>query len=404
MDEIKRRFAEDIGAKLAAAPESAAKAEMIEELADNLARRYEDMTAAGVAPEDAYARAMEQLGSVEELSAYLEGLEPEGTDAAGADGESFFRAVGDICRAAGDIAREAAGIVGGTFRGAAQEDRKDRTECYVNFNGKNAFHGADIPSGDLLRLDVEVTNGDVDICLSDEADGPVRVEGSDALEVFTAGDGTLTVREKRWASSQFFSFRGLSRTDVSLTIPARRWESIRVCTVAGDVDMSGGLEVGKLTLRTANGDLACRVKSCQWAKVQSASGDVHLEGDFAAVQVDAASGDVELSGPVGEANVTTASGDVELSGPVGWVKVRAMSGDVSVKSSALPAGMELSSKSGDVCARIPDSGPFSVALKSVSGDVHYGFPQWWAADAPAGEERPRYSLTSISGDVTLEKY
>ena len=47
MEEIKRRFMNDIAARLAGAAESDAKSEMTEELAENLTGRYQDMVSAG---------------------------------------------------------------------------------------------------------------------------------------------------------------------------------------------------------------------------------------------------------------------------------------------------------------------------------------------------------------------
>ena len=78
MEDVKRRFANEIGAKLAAAPESDAKSEMIEELAENLAGRYADMTAADTGSDEAFQKALDELGSVDELLAYLAAQEPTG--------------------------------------------------------------------------------------------------------------------------------------------------------------------------------------------------------------------------------------------------------------------------------------------------------------------------------------
>lgn len=57
----------NIAARLAGAAESDAKQDMIEELAENLVGRYQDMTAAGIQEEEAYTRAMDELGDADEL-------------------------------------------------------------------------------------------------------------------------------------------------------------------------------------------------------------------------------------------------------------------------------------------------------------------------------------------------
>lgn len=448
MEDIKRRFANEVAAKLAAAPESDAKSEMIEELAENLARRYEDMLAVGVDEDTAFARAMEQLGDVDELEAYLASQEPaDGADGGRDDADSFFQSMGSMAREVADMGKQIAQMAGeffrsDTVRGAAEEGRKAAraagevlksvagaawegaavhihvdddgtvTGKAKNFGWTDGGEEQGVPSQGVLRLDVETAGGDVDVFLDDDPDSPVLVEGNmSRLAVGVTEDGVLTVRPRPTASNQFFSFRGAFGQDVSLTIPTRRWESIRIVTSNGDVDMGeadmdSGLEVGQLIVQTASGDIDCRVKSCERAELKTASGDVQLEGNAAALHIETASGDVSLNGPMGEAEASTASGDVELSGSVWKAHIKSMSGDIRVESKTLPDQMELSSKSGDVGARVPDNGPFKVRISSVSGTVDLRpFEQWsWSGTADPNAPVPQYTLTSISGDVTLEKY
>ena len=453
MEDIKRRFVNEIAAKLAGAPESDAKADMIEELAENLAGRYEDMTAGGMEPEEAFARAMEELGSVDELLAYLAAQEPaeqprEGESPRG-DMDEFFQTLGDMGRTVGDMAKEAAGAAGDFFRSdsfrdgvrdAVREGKQAAREAKVFFKGiaGSGWDGASVhihveddgnvtgrvdkgssfgwpdqdsdeeksvPSQDVLRLDVETT-GDVEVLLDGDPDAPVRVEGNmSRLDVFVTEDGVLTVRTLHTASTQFFTFRGVSRQDVSLTIPSRAWESIRLATDSGDVDIGDELEVGSLSVCTRSGDIDCRVRSCQQAEFKTVSGDVSLEGNAARLCVVTTSGDVSLTGPLGQTEVTSTSGDVELSGSVWKAGVKTVSGDIRLESMTLPEAMDLRSKSGDVEARVPDNGPFKVNASSVSGTVDLRpFARWsWSGTADPNAPTPRYTLTSISGDVSLDK-
>ena len=57
--------------ELAAAPQSDAKDDLIEELSENLYQRYTDLLEEGVSEEEAFKRAMDDLGDVNELLAYL---------------------------------------------------------------------------------------------------------------------------------------------------------------------------------------------------------------------------------------------------------------------------------------------------------------------------------------------
>lgn len=474
MEDIKRRFANDIAARLAGAAESDAKSEMIEELAENLAGRYGDMVAAGTPEEEAYARAMDQLGDADELTAYLNSLEPEDDRSASADrlGEDLD----ELVRSLGTVGRQVAEDAVKTARDALQRLKQNGLRwnghevTYVNidrdgnvseagFSGGRTYRsgateihfeedGANgeqtVPSQGVFRLDIETAGGDVDLFLDGDPDSAVRLEGNlSRLDVFVTEDGVLTVRPRSTASVQFFTFRGVSSQDVSLTVPARRWESIRVCTGSGDVDMGDELETGRLTVQTtsgdihcrvrhcgkaelkaisgdvslegsadevrvetANGDIGCRMQSCRKAELRSASGDVTLKGGADELLVKSASGDVTLTGPVGRAEVFTASGDISVSGSVGNIRASSYSGDIALESMTLPLGMELSSKSGDVSARIPDSGLFQVQVSSVSGNVDLRpFKKWSGGEsADPGAPVPQYILTSVGGDVSLGKY
>ena len=78
MDNMRTRFVIAVTNRLAAAAESTAKIELIEELSENLYSRYHDLASSGMSEMEAYEKAMEELGSVDELLAYLDSLGPEG--------------------------------------------------------------------------------------------------------------------------------------------------------------------------------------------------------------------------------------------------------------------------------------------------------------------------------------
>ena len=77
MEEMKLTFKEIVAQRLGAAPDSTAKADLIEELGENLYCRYTDLINSEVEPEEARARAVDALGDTDELVEYLKGLEPD---------------------------------------------------------------------------------------------------------------------------------------------------------------------------------------------------------------------------------------------------------------------------------------------------------------------------------------
>ena len=94
-----------------------------------------------------------------------------------------------------------------------------------------------------------------------------------------------------------------------------------------------------------------------------------------------------------------------LEGRAAQIRGSTMSGDISVDTEVLPQAMELSSKSGDCTAHIPDGGPFSLRMKTVSGEQSCEFPvsQVNGLHVYGDGSGPVYSMTSISGDVSLER-
>ena len=67
MDRMKTKFIIAVTTRLAAAEDSNAKTDLIEELSENLYQRYLDLVAAGMAEDEAYHKALEDLGDVDEL-------------------------------------------------------------------------------------------------------------------------------------------------------------------------------------------------------------------------------------------------------------------------------------------------------------------------------------------------
>ena len=293
MEKMKTRFIIAVTGRLAAAEETTAKVELIEELSDNLYSRWQDLVGSGVPEEEAFSQAMEDLGSVEELLAYLESLGPEGELPRQEGSVRDF--TGDLLRGMEDIVREtvsqtkdavdqAAIIVrnvaekikekypdglqgkiyvhvdrdgyeepgeeprpeggdkeekGWSF--AAGYDRERGFFCGTSSSRRVAESA--IPSQGIKGLDVQVTNGDVTIHLDEDPEGDVRVDGDvERLDVRLSEDGVLSVRQGNTASSSFFFLRGLAAADVELTLPRRYWDFLQLSTVNGDVELD---EIGR---------------------------------------------------------------------------------------------------------------------------------------------------------------
>ncbi len=269
MDRIRMKFIIAVTNRLAQAAESNAKTDLIEELSENLYQRYLDLTAAGLGEEEAYTRALEDLGDVGELLEYLSSVGPEG-ELPGqdtVDGKSFSEFADELGRNLEDIIRETVSqtrdavdqakiIVRDVtkklrekyphgFEGhihlhfddeadehagdedcgsAGEEGKTSRDKVYgIGYDRKKGgffaqwgegrgrcVEGTSFPARDLKAVDVQVTNGDVTFHLLEDPEADVMVDGDvEQLELRVSEDGVLSIRQGKTVSSSFFFGRGL---------------------------------------------------------------------------------------------------------------------------------------------------------------------------------------------------
>ncbi|MDE6998580.1 MAG: DUF4097 domain-containing protein [Oscillospiraceae bacterium] len=432
MDTMRTRFVIAVTNRLSAAADSDAKVELIEELSENLYSRWQDLAASGMSEGDAYEKAMEDLGSVDELLAYLESLGPEGElprqerkDFAG----DLFKGVEDVVRETVNQTKDAMDQAKSILRDVEQKLKEKypdgfKGKVYVRFDGdedgeaaraaeeaeaeaeaeakeaeakengwsfsvgynksRGGFfcensrvrrvEGTSLPSRDLKGIDVQI-NGDVDILLDDDPDSDVVMDGDvESLETRVSDDGVLSIRQGSTATSSFFFLRGLASADVKLTLPRRFWDFLQINTVSGDVDIDEGLEIGQLSIKTASGDADVHSLEFQELIFKTASGDLEagcLRGR--SVIAESASGDIQLSGSFETVRTGTASGEIELEGCAHEIRCSTASGDVDVRVDQVPEKLDLTSKSGDCQVSMPDGEGFTLQFSTVSGELESDF-------------------------------
>lgn len=461
MDKMKTRFIIAVTGRLAAAEDSTAKVELIEELSDNLFSRYQDLVADGMPEEAAYAQALEELGDVDELLAYLDSLGPDGELPGQESTAKDF--TNDLLHGVEEIVREtvsqtkdavdqAAVIVRNVadkikekypngFKGkvyvhidgddeapseeaengreAAETDsgwsfaagyNRDRGGFFCETNQSRRVTGTSVPSSEVKAVDIQIINGDVTIHLDDDPQADILLDGDvDHLEVRVTENGVLSIRQGKTASSTFFFLRGLASADVELCLPRRFWESIQISATNGDVEIDDGLQAGRLSIRTANGDVHFDQADCREISFKSASGDLDCSGVTGDIQAETASGDITLAGAFGAVKAGTASGDLEVTGSVRQLRCSSASGDLEVRTDVVPQQMEVHSKSGDCQVRMPGGEGFSLQFSTVSGDLNTDFPLVGPIGARSGEAMyldgggRTFHVSSISGDISLHQ-
>lgn len=467
MDRIKTKFIIAITGRLSAAPDSDAKTELIEELSDNLYSRYQDYVSDGMEENEAYQRAMGELGDVNELIAYLRTVETGGAAASerGSFVDDILHSTEEIVRETISQAKDAAGQAkviakdvtrklkekypdgfesnfqfhfdGGedaqtpSDGGEGQEEKAQRDVLYgFGYDRRKGgfyaqwgeYHPEDQQEGAVTvegsaagatRINVELLNGDVVLETRQDPNADVVVEGEiGKLEILLDDSGLLTIRQRKTVSNVLLFGRGVfTSARFQVYLPKKYWEQVKVTATAGDIDIDDELIAQSLIVRATSGDIQVSHAACDQIELKSASGDIQGEHLTGFVQAESMSGDVGLSGEFTAVHLKSASGDVQVEGAVTELIASSVSGDVEADLSGLPTVLNLSSKSGDCRAALPEGEGFALEFRTVSGDFESELPLTGPIGAKSGRavyldggscpDAP-YQMSTVSGDVIIE--
>jgi hypothetical protein len=224
------------------------------------------------------------------------------------------------------------------------------------------------------------------------------------------GDGSLSLHELRGGSA----YRG-GGGDLEISLPRRA--AVVVETASGDLEVEG--LTGDQHYRMASGDLRLRGVG-GGIVVQGVSGDVNLVAVADAdITLSTVSGDVELrAATLRSLSVASTSGDAKVAGRFagqGPFSIETVSGDVLLA----PAGdvrMEMRTVSGDLSSDVGGriesargrrsvsigSGGPTLAIRSMSGDVTVVRPVDFTADLEPAIDAPAIEATDTDDDDAAE--
>jgi hypothetical protein len=187
------------------------------------------------------------------------------------------------------------------------------------------------------------------------------------LQLIQSGD-TLRVEVQR--AGGFSGFIGRSPyADLHISVPDS--VALDVQTASGDLKVDG--------LR-ADGSLS------------TVSGDIDLADSSGALQVSSTSGDIQMSGTFVGPKVETVSGEIILDGASGLLRARSISGDITLRD-LRDAQLDLESTSGDIKVEGALAGHLSSMISNISGDVQVRLPA--ASDL-------KLDASTISGDLSSD--
>lgn len=401
---VKERLQRDIGAKLVGAPDSPAKSELIEELAQNLLARYEDLVASGVDSETAYRTAMDDLGDTAELVEYLNSLGPEesipnpedqkqdpnffytnfssnpGWNSFMSNLDGLMSSVGTVINEAFETAKTAMKNAQVTISDIGEQAKQPGGYTYYSPKGNvsvTVHNNGEEPETPPWQAELEQLLQEKEDALRKNLEEH-GITGDEAEELIQASLESARPKLEAELKQKWGSHKGTPKfTSDTATVDFQEDGNMSVDGVLHtiDVEVSGDIEI------TENPDFR--------------ETDVVIGGDVDKLSI------VSQNGVLTIRNSNSTVNDfmrrrgwqnptVELSLPQhNWTSIRAVSvnGDVSLGLLAEAERVELSSVSGDVEGHISDVK--HLKLTSVSGDVDF--------DTNAENA----NCSSVSGDVHL---
>lgn len=256
------------------------------------------------------------------------------------------------------------------------------------------------------RLNVRNVAGVIEVEAWDKPTLDIAAQLADNVEKVeitgSAADLRLEVRTKK--SERYGNY---DDTQLRLRVPAGV-----VLTLDGtSADLIVRGLKGTLVARTVSGDVQIEVNS-KTVSAQTVSGDVTVLAPYAIrSKVSTVSGDADVQGASGELAAESVSGDVRVEGGVfSKLELKSVSGDVDIRGAAAPdAVVKAESLSGDVRFDAPSTLSAQVTMKTFSGEKHCDFEGLSPSGdgkrtvLKLGDGRGNVTLTSFSGDVSLQK-
>lgn len=268
------------------------------------------------------------------------------------------------------------------------------------------------------RLSIEVPAGDVTVDTASVDDTTVELLALDDSEV-TRDAIAATLVEQRGdivAVHVPERFGRLGRSPrIAVRVVAPDEPGLVVRTGSAGVTATGRFGTTRVDSGSGRIDIAVVVDS---ARVNTGSGDVRVERVEGDASVRTGSGDVSIGTVGGKASFTSGSGSLELGSGGRAVVAKSASGDVTIGTA--PADVRLTTASGDISIATVDEG--DVRAKAASGDIRAAVRRGTAAwldvhtvtgrvrsgleaggEPEADQRRVRLQLTTVSGDIDLER-
>jgi len=409
--------------RLSDAVECPAKEDIIEEITADLAAKYTDLLDCGMEPQAALAKVQEGIGDLSEVVAFINEANRR-AETSGKTSDNPFAGLEDLMRQMGknlknlepsmrEVANDlksAAGHLTTAAKDLARESKDPLKEMAssVKSGFKTTFktlseslkgevfrYDYTVPAAELNGVEVTTSSGDVTFGVSQD-DNIYIVELSkdalpeDKLAQIQLQDDVVTIAQGKKYSAGSVMFRyGMLSSDFEIYLPQRAWNSLKITTSSGDVELESGLECANLEIRTTSGDIDCP---------EVTAGGIHIH---------TVNGDLELTGTCASLDLQTVNGDMSVTGALEQLTADSTNGDFRLKLSAMPKEMSIHTVNGDTHLYLPDNDGFAVKYHRANGDVRSDFDLKTSLNDKSGTavylngHDRLYTLSTVNGDLRI---
>lgn len=244
-----------------------------------------------------------------------------------------------------------------------------------------------IPLAQTGTFHVSTTSGDVFF-------PEVRAEKTEASS--TSGDIRLAFVTADKAE--------ISTTSGDIMLDQASGEAV-ISSTSGEVRL-WALE-GELRVTTTSGDISLgQVKGDM--DLSTTSGEVSLEKGQGDLDASSTSGDIRADSLDGAFRLDTTSGTLSIAEGAGFGKAHSVSGDIRIFLADLQGGLDISTTSGDVSLRLPETASLSLHFTSTSGECGTFFDEELSfnkkgnkADGSHRGGEHSIDVSTVSGDLSI---
>ncbi len=344
--------------------------------------------------------------------------------------ERLEKGIEDIVNMAMSAARGAVDLASDTVRSVSKELKEKYPDgIRFEFNSKNWSNGRSqddsdedcecvIPCDTIHSIDVNLTNGDIHFMVEDAAQNITLSGDTSGVEFAIGEDGVLSVRQRTTASSSVLFGRGGGWADLEITVPFKPWKRIGLQSIAGDITLEDSLVCDALYLNSKSGDVTLDAGSslinAEKMAVRTLSGDVNASGLVGSLYINSTSGDVTVEDcDLQTCGVIATSGDICVECRAKEMNCSSSSGDIEITCiDQAPNSVKVATTAGDVCLEMYGGDGFTLAYRTVSGDISYdvdNLDQWTeqrdsnkkGAIIYRSGQPTQVQISTVSGDIDL---